>query len=430
MSTHSYTINQLIGDMKQKIVTLGRIPTRAEVTSDPCMACAGTYLGIWPDWESVIATTGFTMSWCSPQYRQHLLDDLWRKYAESDYRRLPGTHAIQNDPTLASVPIYVQIFGDIRCAQVVAGIYQDYLARQRQRIIAILQDLHRQTGTIPKVKDPGVPNDKLIRKVFGSFPEALIAAGLRANRRYWTKDQVVKKLRWKHQQLGHSPTTTEIAEDPTMPSNETICKLFGNHANALQAAKLPPVIVDRSSYTREELIKQLQHKSAELGGYAPTAREVTIDPHMASVSAFCHKFGSFEAALNIAEINIKRSQADYAREKLIEQLQRKATELGRAPMRREVDQDPNMAASSTFKREFKSFNAALQAANLKPSRTYYDDQTLIELLANKHLELGTPPTNEQIDRDPDMPCARTYCKRFGGIQNAHYLVEEYLDQLA
>ena len=422
----TYTTKQLVTDLRFKIIHLGYVPTRSQVRLDPTLASDSTYINVFSDWESAISATGFTINWCDPRRRQQLLTDLYQKYTELGHP--PRLCEIQSDPALVPVSVYTQIFGDLNTAYIAAGIRQDYIAKQRLLITTALQNLYQKSHRIPKVKDPGVPNDKIIRLAFGSFPDALIAAGIRPQRRYWTKPQAIRYLRQKHDQLGRSPNTLDLQSDPSMPSPDAICKLFGGHAKALRAAKLPPIIPDHTIYTREELIDQLRHKSDQLGGYAPTSREVNADPEMAAVNTFEHQFGSFEKALDAAGVNHKRSHAEYTPADLITQLQHKHAELGHSPSRREIAADKNMASVNTFRLRFGSLNQALLAAGLKPNRIQYDDRTMIQLLLDKRLENGKYPTNGQLDHDPDMPCANTYARRFGTVNHARQLAEQLIAQ--
>lgn len=120
---------------------------------------------------------------------------------------------------------------------------------------------------------------------------------------------------------------------------------------------------NRARRAREQLIEQLQKKAKELGR-TPTQREVKQDSEMASVKSFERTFGSFNKALKAAGLGVNITRGSYTREQLIKQLKQKAAKLGRTPGAQVVDQDPKMASARVFRTHFGSFKKALEAAGL------------------------------------------------------------------
>ena len=429
--TKRYSINGLKKKLHNYILMLGRAPTQAEVHNDPRMPSDETYLNIYPTWEDAILATGFTTNWCSPKLKKKLILDLRKKYVDLGYKS-PGPLDIQKDSEMAKVRVYVQVFGDLECAKRVAGVQDDYIRRQRKEIIETLRLLHDKLGRVPMVRDSGMPNNKLIKKVFGSYENALIAAGMEPHRRYYSRRQLIEQLQRKAAKLGRSPKVSEITADTEMASIQTFRKEFGNYAKALKAAKLPPAPQGKGHcYTRAELITQLQGKFAETG-VVPTTRDANEDSTMASANVFSRTFGSFKLALEAAGISMRRARAKYTRDELIQQLREKTDELGHAPRQKDVEMDSDMASVNTLVNEFGSFTAALEAANLKVSRKReYTDEELLESLRNKYivmgfLETGKPPTNKSINSDPEMASTRAYDTHFGTTNRARALVEKML----
>lgn len=366
--TRRWNTKVIMGLLDDYILTLGRIPTQFEVRHNPDLPSDQVYLNIYPDWESVIVALGYTMSWCSPWMRKKLTDDLRQKYIALEYK-LPGPQVIQMDMQMEKLHVYVRVFGDLRYAWIATGIWDDYCERQRKDIAETVLNLYKTTGQVPKLRDPGMPNEHLIRKVCGcSYAEMLINLGLKPGYRQYNRKQLIGQLQQKSKELGRSPTVQEINNDPRMASIQTFRRFFKSHAKALKAAKLPPVSGGHGyHYTKPELIKQLQVKYKELGK-APTRREVNLDPKMASDGVFSRAFGGFKDALVAAEIPMRPAPTKYTDEELIAQLKMKAAELGRSPMQKEVGSDPRMASVNSFTHRFGSFNLALQAANLPLNR--------------------------------------------------------------
>lgn len=429
--TKRYGTKELKEMLRGCILELGRVPTQMEVTCNPRLPAGETFLNVFGTWEKAVAAAGFTMSWCSCEMRKKLLLDLQRKYQELGYKP-PSPQDIQCDLTMEKVCVYVQIFGDLEYAKQVAGVQKDYHARQRKEIVETLVRLREELGRVPKIRDEGVPSDKLMKKVFGSYENALLAAGMRPHHRYYSRECLIRQLQEKATELGRSPTVKEITDDPDMASIQTLRKAFGSHAKALKAAGLPPAPVGQGhTYTQEELIFQLKRKFAELGR-APDTHEINMDPEMASAGVFARMFGSHKLALEAAGISAQRIHTKYTREELILQLQEKAAQLGRPPKQKEVDQDPEMASAHTLKNEFGGFTQALEAAglNVVHKREYTDDELLGALerkyLAGGFLRTGKAPTNKEINADPEMASTRAYDAHFGTTNAARKLVEQKL----
>lgn len=430
--TKRYQTKRIMRDLTSFILALGRVPSQTEVRNNPRLPSDEIYLALYADWETVILKAGFTLNWCSREMAKKLVGDLWRKYVELDYQ-LPAVHAIQTDPQMEKVFVYTQVFGDLRCAWEVSGVWKDYCERKRKEIVETLLRLNDELKRVPTVHDPGAPNDKLICKVFGSYEKALLAAGLKPNHRYYTRRQLIKQLQQKYDELKRRPRTKEVNDDPNMASMQTFRKEFGSFEAALKAAKVPTKSTGQGyKYTEAELIRQLQVKSHELNDKAPTTQQVNDDPKMASSGVFVRKFGSFKKALEVAGISTRRARAKYSREELIQQMRTKADELNRPPMQNEINADPKMASANTFKNEFGSITDAILAAGLKVRhKREYTDVELLEILKRKYLEMdflrtGKRPTNKDINADAEMPSTRAYDVHFGTTGKARELVEKAL----
>ncbi len=170
-------------------------------------------------------------------------------------------------------------------------------------------------------------------------------------------------------------------------------------------------------YNREQLVEQLKRKAVKLGR-TPKASDVDQDSEMASSTTFIDAFGSFNKALEVA--GLKANRATRTREKLIEQLQKKAKALRRTPTQREVKQDSEMASPNSFERTFGSFNKALEAAGLRvnSTRRSYTREQLIQQLKRKAAKLRRTPSAQIVDQDPDMASVRVFSNTFGSFNKA------------
>lgn len=110
----------------------------------------------------------------------------------------------------------------------------------------------------------------------------------------------------------------------------------------------------------------------------------------------------------------------YSEEELLELIGGLATDLGRVPTRREMDECDELPASGTYRRAFGSWNDALRQAGLKPTnQAEISDEELFEALRSVAADLGHPPTIVEMQTYDDLPSPSTYRSRFGSWSQAH-----------
>jgi superfamily II DNA or RNA helicase len=221
-------------------------------------------------------------------------------------------------------------------------------------------------------------------------------------------DQLLEKAR----QLGRTPTAEDVNTDQEMAHSSTFVDVFQTTWNGvLQAVGLSPVVVKRFDYSIAELTQQLIRKTEQLGR-APTEREVNADQEMAPGSAFRRTFGTTWNGV-IERVGLRPTRKSYTANELTDQLRRKAEELGRTPTTTEVDNDPTMASSPTFRETFgNTWDEVIASLGLQPTRVVYTKEILTAQLINKATKLGRVPKLEEVNADPDMASAPVFLRVF------------------
>jgi hypothetical protein len=245
---------------------------------------------------------------------------------------------------------------------------------------------------------------------------------VRARIRGYTKEELIEQLQRKAKELGRTPTGLDISADPRLAHAATFRIIFGSYNQALVAAGLK---ILRPSYTKKQLVAQLQRKTAELGRL-PVGPDIQADPDMASWKTFFNVFGSYNLALEAAGFGAWEREAKYTRAELLAQLQHKAEELGRTPTMHDVDYDPDMASVTAYKKSFVTYSAAVMAAGLTPNRktdasklspgqdvvvirptiAAHTASTLLSQVLTKARALGRPPRASEVDADGTMASAK------------------------
>lgn len=230
--------------------------------------------------------------------------------------------------------------------------------------------------------DPLTADPSTFWHMFGSHNKALAAAGLetRSAKKRYSHDTLVQQLQSKARELGRTPTIQEVAADPLLASPPTFRDTFGSYTNALKAAGLKRV-VEMKFYTRQQLLAELQAKAADLGR-APTVKEVNADEEMAGINSYFNHFGSYKAALKAAGLNSARDmptkmrpsaesisvkrKTDCTPSELLEQVLVLARQLGRAPRANEVDANPSTASAKEIKAALRAKSWAEVVGHIKP----------------------------------------------------------------
>lgn len=181
----------------------------------------------------------------------------------------------------------------------------------RASIIAAIQAWVGETGTRPVAADwqlcserwraeyPRWPATHQVQEQFGSWNAALIAAGVDAHPRRWSREEIVTAARSWSQLHGRPPRGLDwrtAAGDEPRPSGHVVVEVFGSWNAMLAAAELATA---RRAWSRQQIVDALDAWNAVHGGpptQADWARPGTKPAHPAPSRV--HKtFGSWNAML-------------------------------------------------------------------------------------------------------------------------------------
>lgn len=225
-----YTTEDLTQLLTTKITELGRVPSRKEVDTDRVLPCVSVFERVFRmPWKDVLQSLGHEPRKYR-RTREELTSALLKK-AES-LGRAPTLDEVDGDPAMPSASAYTNNF---------QAPWSDIL------------ELH----------------------------------GLQARRKKrWTRVDLEKVLIGKIETLGRAPTIEDITADPRMPSVDTFTKVFGKRwSEVLQDCGCEP----KKAFSQKELEALLQAKARALGR-TPTSTEINEDPSLPSVKVFLHAF--------------------------------------------------------------------------------------------------------------------------------------------
>ena len=189
-------------------------------------------------------------------------------------------------------------------------------------------------------------------------------------------------------------------EYPAWPATGTVVNLFGSWNRALGAAGL---VVKPYAYTDEEVLRALR-ADAERLGRSPTREEWSHRPvGVPGVGAVQTHFGTWNAALRAAGLEVNKEYGRWTRELAIAALRRDASRRGRSPTSEEWRvARRSRPHAATVEKLFGSWNAGLRAAGLPPNGEpgKWTPGGVLDALRRLERELARQPTSGDLERPP------------------------------
>jgi hypothetical protein len=288
-----------------------------------------------------------------------------------------------------------------------------------------------------KYRNDSEPTADTIARRFGSWKEALIAAGIdpkdpEQNPNFLTDGEILGHLQEIARVVGHTPSVAEYnaLRRPHMACSTTVSERFGGRWEyAIEAAGLP----ERSSnkIERERIKKALQEVARKLG-HSPTKSEYKANraKDMPSEKAISRNFDPWADALKAAGLKAckySHTGCRYSDEEVAKCLHVMAEKLGHTPSLKEYVKyhGPDMPNDKTLRIRYGSWPLALKAAGFedydaksKDHRVVfeekYSDEEVREALVAVADKVGHAPSRNEYGRlRPDgSPSLNTVVRRY------------------
>jgi len=294
-------------------------------------------------------------------------------------------------------------------------------------IMQAIRDFARMHGRPPMRNDWRVagehPNASIVARRFGSWAEALIAAGFTPNRISWEREQIATAMREYARQHGHPPTTLAWKQRDRAgrwPAAATVIKRFGSWSAALQAARLPLSVQSTRprSWKPETVLEALRDFTA-LHERPPNTVELAPAHGLPSAGTVTRHFGSVERAYAAAGLDPPPSPnpaSDWDQASSTAALAAFTREHGRPPVYNEWQRaGPDHPGGATVKRLFGSWTEALIAARVAKRNPVWDRQSIILAMRAWTTKHGRSPSRKDwktSDPTASRPIYATVVGRF------------------
>jgi len=379
-----WTLERALAALQELADELERVPRSSDLLRYPGMPSLGSLRKLFGSWAAAVGELG-AAPYRLLQSDRELIGEL--QAAQRELGRPPRPRDFQLERPRAKT--LRRRFGSWEAALEAAGITAvPQLRWTDERILDALRASVQAYGRPPRAGewrqgDPtgDRPSSQVVLRRFGSWTIALHAAGLSSQPRPWTPKLIIEALREWTGVHGHPPTVGEWNTAPsgdTHPPGRTVVNCFGSWRQALHEAGLadrrPPRATEpstratsrRMKFTDDEVIAALRSE-AESRGHSPRLSEWKRRPRTGpGVRAVLNHFGSWNAGLRAAGLEVTHEMGKWTQEAVIDALGAHARDRGRTPRRDDWRQAaPTRPQVGIVEKLFGSWNAGLRAAGLE-----------------------------------------------------------------
>ena len=172
----------------------------------------------------------------------------------------------------------------------------------------------------------------------------------------------------------------------------------------------------KKRYKKEGISRLLKMKADELGRM-PKKREINDDPRLPSSETYRKYIGNLP---ELAKEMGYKSWRGARRKEILKKVGEMGRKLGRMPTYMEMRKsDENMPSPRLVIKYFGSSNNLREKLGLQTQkRLIYSDEELLRRLRLRAEELGKAPTMKEVESAPSLPSINTYVKRFGSLGRA------------
>jgi len=211
----------------------------------------------------------------------------------------------------------------------------------------------------------------------------------------YSRDELIKSIQDLAEQLGHAPSANDLREDDETPSRDPFVRVFGSWNEALDAAGLDR----RQDYRLDKvtLLEELVRLARELGR-VPSGTDMDEQGQFSSAPYRRH-WRDWQAALSAAGMERDRPRDGPSERDLIDHLRdvgNYKNQPGRIARLSKRDLPDGGFAYSTYRERFGSWQDSLAAAGLPFPEHGYDRQQVIDEINAVAEAVGKSPDGSGV----------------------------------
>ena len=290
-------------------------------------------------------------------------------------------------------------------------------------LLTTLRELADDLGEQPTAADlrgrDDAPSARTYQDRFGSWTDALEAAGFDA--RPVTEADLIDQLQALADEQGRTPTIDDVNDDPRLPHRSTFADRFGSFSNALEAAGLEP---NRGTRQSDAALLDALERLTRCLDRVPSSTDMD-EAGAYSAWTYRNRWGDWATALRQLNLEPRDRPRNTASDRELIADLREFINYGHpdpveTPTKRAMDAD-GPHAYRTYRERFGSWAAALVEAGADPHDRITDDEVLeaIQAVADAvgRPAGGAAPTVREW-RDHGELSMHTVRRRFGTWNDA------------
>lgn len=234
----------------------------------------------------------------------------------------------------------------------------------------------------------------------------------------WTPELVILAFRSFHKRTGRAPQLRD-ATDPTMPSENTVCRMFGSWRKGVEAAGFTPGRAGQRlrPWSDLEAAGALMAFKREHSAW-PSKTHLIEDVDLPSPATVFRKFGSNQPRRYGPRVRKVLAEAKpdptdqgvWDRDRIVDALRQAYRRNGTIPHPMDSERDRRMPSLRKVGRHFITWRVALEAAGIDPGppnrfRRHWTKLTVAETLLAFQAEYGRWPVWTEFKMVPELPQA-------------------------
>lgn len=238
-----YSKKDLIKSLKQLSDKLNRVPKYSDTIKTSMCPSGTTYIRYFGSWNQALREAGFETNQgdFNPYSEEELLNIV--KNLANEMNRTPRLSDLNKREDLPSPSTYQNNFESWNAVLEKLDIPRNRYNDRGDELLNHLREMSEKLGRTPRVSDiddaDNRPSSVHFHKQFGSWNNALRAAGLEINKiggsRY-TEEELLCHIRELEDELGRTPTGSDMNDDEDRPTTATYRNYFGKWSKALEKA--------------------------------------------------------------------------------------------------------------------------------------------------------------------------------------------------
>lgn len=239
----------------------------------------------------------------------------------------------------------------------------------------------------------------------------------------YTNEELLELLRNKYKEIG-DVYPRHLGKENNMPSYITYIKRFGNWNYAKRLAGISTNASRIYNITKDELVDIFKEIVDDIG-HIPSYYELDKNDKFPSASIIYKHFNGYSEFITYCGFDSNKNGFKYKPDFLISELHRFVDEFGRIPITIDFENLEGYPSRKSFSNHFGSFNNALKAAGIEPSKmdkemrnAKYTKEFLISEIHRYIDTYGHVPTSDEMDKLEGYPNRQYYRNAFKTWNNA------------